>query len=102
MKVKLAVKSLSTYLADAIKFIQDNLCLSQYQNDKGTKRSIRLVNNVFDILNWPEFKRRLNFNNIKKVKDFVKANSYTSKFSNGAVMIVWRRKTSFIICLAFI
>lgn len=110
MKVRLAVQLLSASVADALEYCQQKLGLEQFRGCEGTIKFIRIMNNIFDILNSrslaaPNFKKAVNPGNIEKVKTFVDyAKKYISnlKFGDGEYVINSRRKTGFIgliVCL---
>lgn len=51
MKVKLAVQVLSTRVADALKFLEEDLKISEFQGADATTNFCRTMNDIFDLLN---------------------------------------------------
>lgn len=51
MKVKLAAQSFSASVADAMEYCRDGLQLPDFENVQGTVKFLRIINNLFDILN---------------------------------------------------
>ena len=51
MKVKLAAQTFSSSVADAIEFCENTLKLEQFNGSGATVNFIRIVNNLFDVLN---------------------------------------------------
>lgn len=57
MKVKLAAQIFSTSVADAIDFCANDLKYSEFADSTPTTRFIRLINDLFDILNSMNMKQ---------------------------------------------
>lgn len=110
MKVRLATQLMSKSVADALDFCRVELALPEFQGSEGTACFIRILNDVFDILNSRkindfEFKQALSEGNIQYIRETItKSCNYISslKFANGSLVIQHRRKLGFvglIVCL---
>lgn len=104
MKVRLAVQLLSESVADALSYCTDQLKLEQFKGCEATVKFIRIMNQIFDILNSRSirakgFKKALCKNNIEHTRKFVEeAVSYISglKFDNGQQVIKSGLNTGFL------
>lgn len=107
MNVRLAVQALSNSVADALQFCCEKLKLPEFQNCMATVEFIRIVNNVFDILNSRDirkngFKQPICNANYEQLNEFIpKAIEYLQKlkFQNkkhGDLVCTSRRRTGFI------
>lgn len=104
MKVRLATQLLSNSVADALEFCQKELRLYGFEDCEGTINFIRILNDVFDVLNScsirpPGWKKAICPENIGLVEAFFEgAISYISnlKFPSGNLVIDSKRKTGFI------
>lgn len=104
MKVKLATQLLSRYVADALEFCKNVLCLDEFQSCEPTIKFIRIFNDAFDILN----SRNLNSYGKKKalcsqnLEDFKIFKTYfyeyvlNLKFPCGTLVLSSNRKTGFL------
>jgi hypothetical protein len=113
MKVRLAVQLLSASVDDGLEYCEKILKLKHLQNCEATVKFIRMLNNIFDILNSrrlsaPHFKKALNSSNFHTIASFVeeaKAYLTTLRFLNEELIIESKRKTGFVglvICLTSI
>lgn len=104
MKVRLAVQVLSTSVADALEYCEQQLGLLSFQGCAATAKFIRVINNAFDILNSrtlkaPNFKQTLCPSNIERATEYIDyVIDYISKlkFHNNQLVVESARKTGFI------
>lgn len=103
MKVKYASQLLSSSVAKAMLFCQNNLKLPEFQNATGTINFINTVNDLFDSLNSRNVKQRgfkspLNCINYGFTLNFLnKAKNYLLTLKNSVgPMVKTRQKTGFI------
>lgn len=110
MKVRLATQVMSKSVADALDFCRVELALPEFQGSEGTACFIRILNDIFDILNSRKindfgFKQALSKGNIQYIRETIaRSCNYISslKFANGSLVIQHRRKLGFvglIVCL---
>jgi hypothetical protein len=52
MNVKLAAQTLSSFVADAIEFLDSLMKLTEFCNSRGTVKFVRTINRLFDMLNY--------------------------------------------------
>lgn len=105
MKVRLATQLLSESVASALEYCEEKLCLDDFKGCKATVNFLRIMNNIFDILNSrtlvaPGFKKPLCKRNILQVTEFINfAIGYISKLTladDKLLIIHSQRKTGFI------
>lgn len=104
MKVRLATQLLSNSVADALEFCNSELKLKAFKNCEGTVSFIKLLNDVFDILNShsirpPGLKKAMCPQNIGLIEVlFEGAIGYIRglKLPSGQLVIESRRKTGFV------
>lgn len=104
MKVRLAVQTLSQSVADALDYCRDQLSLPDFKDCSGTVKFIKMINNIFDILNSRSlvafgYKKALFVKNYELTKNFInEAIEYISKikFADGNLVINSNRKTGFV------
>lgn len=104
MKVRLATQMLSSSVADALKFCSDELKLCGFEDCNGTIQFLRLINDVFDVLNScsirpPGWKKAMCSENIGLIDAlFEGAINYINnlKFPSGVAVVESKRKTGFI------
>lgn len=103
MKVRLAVQLLSQSVAASLSYCQDELKLEEFQGCSGTVKFIKIINDIFDILNSrslnpPGFKKALFEKNIEITKTFIEeAIDYISNLKfNDEFIINSNRKTGFL------
>jgi hypothetical protein len=107
MKVRLAVQLLSESVADGLEYCEKILKLKHLQNCEATVKFIRMLNNIFDILNSRRLKalNSCNFHAIASFVEEAKAYLTTLRFLNEELIIESKRKTGFVglvICLTSI
>ena len=104
MKVKLAAQTLSSSVADAIEYCDKTLKLKQFKNSEATVKFIRLINDVFDVLNSRNplgrgLKAPLSIKNKSEWEPFLEAafNSLSSiKTLEGKSIFKTKKKTGFL------
>ncbi|CAG4923136.1 unnamed protein product [Colias eurytheme] len=104
MKVRLATQLLSESVADALEYCGKELKIAGFEDCDGTIFFVRIMNNLFDVLNSysvrpPGWKKAICMNNYGLVEAlFEKAEKYirTLRFSDGTFVIESQRKTGFI------
>lgn len=110
MKVRLAVQTLSSSVADALDFCEFTLKLPQFQGAHATAKFIRIFDRLFDLLNSRNplarsYKAAMRKGNAPSWKAFLKeAEEYIRnlKDANGRFVIDGQKKTGFlglIICM---
>lgn len=104
MKVRLAAELLSMSVADAINECR-SMGIAGFENSAGTERFLRLMNNVFDVLNSRNmyqkyWKKPLCQENIQDVQTMLRiASTYMSKLrtcESGPLLLHTVRKTGFL------
>ena len=101
MKVKLAAQTISSSVADALEFLQNDIKHEKFQNCSATVEFIRSVDRLFDILNSQHpfmrgFKSAIRISNLEIIKTVVvEISDYllTLKDFNGQLLVYHRRKT---------
>ena len=101
MKVKLAAQTISSSVADALEFLQNDIKHEKFQNCSATVEFIRSVDRLFDILNSQHpfmggFKSAIRMSNLEIIKTVVvELSDYllTLKDFNGQLLVYHRRKT---------
>lgn len=104
MKVRLATQLLSNSVADALHYCENELKLKKFEGCTATVNFIRIVNDVFDVLNShsvrpPGWKKAVCPENIGLIEAlFEGAITYfrNLKLQSGQLVICSRRKTGFI------
>lgn len=104
MNVKLAVQALSASVADAIDFLREDMKMPQFQGSEETTKFIRLMDQVFDILNSKNpvgrgFKSPITAANLDlKSNALQKAEDYILKLTDvkGKKLTTGKRKTAWV------
>lgn len=95
MKVRLTIQLLSESVADALTFCEETLGLDNFRGCKATAYFIKMIINIFDILNSlslaaPRYKKAIFDKNIERTRQFVfHAIEYLStlKLTTGELVI---------------
>ena len=101
MKVKYAVQTLSSSVAKALKFLQTDLKLDEFQNCETTIEFIQVIDKLFDILNSRYayargFKHPIRLQNLERIEaTFLSTAEYllALKFRDKQLLVYSRRKT---------
>ena len=101
MNVKLAAQTMSGSLANAIDFMNISQKQPEFQDSKGTVAFIRILDRLFDMLNYRNpcgkgFKQPLKLADINKWKASLESTAkylLTLKSNDGEMLITHRRKT---------
>lgn len=104
MKVRLAVQLFSESVADALCYCVEELKLPEFVGCQATVHFIRIINNIFDILNCRSmrphaFKKALCSKNIERTTIFINETiNYLSsiKLEDSVLLINSKRKTGFV------
>uniref|UniRef100_A0A2A4JJZ8 THAP-type domain-containing protein n=1 Tax=Heliothis virescens TaxID=7102 RepID=A0A2A4JJZ8_HELVI len=104
MKVRLATQLLSNSVADALEFCNVELQLSSFRDCEGTINFIRIMNDVFDVLNscsirppgWNKAICQENFGLVEALFEGAIGYIQKLKFPSGDLVVKSRRKTGFI------
>ena len=104
MKVKLAAQTFSSSVADAIEFCDKTLNLKQFNGSEATVKFIRLINDLFDVLNsrnplGKSYKAPLSVTNKSEWEPFLEtAFNYLSsiKTLEGKSIYKTKKKTGFL------
>lgn len=111
MKVKLAVQTFSSSVADALEYCDEDLNIKSFEDSQGTVKFCRMINNIFDLLNTRNalskvsFKRPLFKTGEEYLKTFISDFvTYLSSLNgpNGQNILITNRKTGFlglIVCM---
>lgn len=99
MKVRLATELFSNSVADAIEFCEKSLKLPNFCNSGPTVKFIKMINNIFDILNStslfsPGWKKSICMANFFQTREyFLEFKEYVSKlqFEDGTLILESRR-----------
>lgn len=104
MKVKLAAQLLSESVADALEFCSKELSLEGFEECEGTIYFIRILNNIFDVLNscsvrpagWKKAICASNYGLVEALFECATNYISTLKFPDGTFLIESKRRTGFI------
>lgn len=111
MKVKLAVQTFSSSVADALEYCDKDLNIKSFEDSQGTVEFCRNMNDIFDLLNTRNALSKLPYKRplFKDSEDFLKTSitnfvTYLSSLNghNGKNILLSNRKTGFlglIVCL---